>query len=54
MPMTQKGSRELIAYWSQHQNSDNLGFDWDDKDYFKICWRCAYKFKTLTPCHIIP
>jgi len=54
MPMTQKRSRELIAYWSQHQDEVGLGFDWGDDDYFKICWRCAYKFDSLTPCHIIP
>ena len=52
--MSQQRSRELIAYWSQHQDETGLGFDWDDEDYFKICWRCAYKYKKLTPCHIIP
>jgi hypothetical protein len=54
MSMSKKHSRELVAYWSQHQDEVGLGFDWDDKDYFKICWRCAHNYKKLTPCHIIP
>lgn len=43
--------RQIVDYWSQHQDECGLSVDWAEAE--KLCWRCAQP-RNLQRCHIIP
>jgi HNH endonuclease len=43
--------REIVDYWTEHQDECGLSVDWVEAE--KLCWRCACK-RLLQRCHIVP
>jgi hypothetical protein len=43
--------REIVDYWSRHQDECGLSVDWAEAE--GLCWRCAHA-RLLQRCHIIP
>ena len=43
--------REIVDYWSRHQDESGLSVDWEEAE--KLCWRCAQP-RQLQRCHIVP
>ena len=43
--------KEIVDYWSQHQDESGLSVDWAEAH--ERCWRCGCK-KNLERAHIIP
>jgi hypothetical protein len=43
--------RQIVDYWTQHQDECGLSIDWAEAD--ELCWRCAQSRK-LQRCHIVP
>ena len=43
--------RDLVNYWSAHQDECGLSIDWAEAE--TLCWRCA-QGRELQFCHIVP